>query len=639
MSFPMFADKLSIVGQWMSGKLSLVSLEVTAYALIVWIILRVVRFRSAKVREIFWLIVLFKMVFSLFIALPISFSISSQRLTSKQILKSSARPAEQAIRQPQIGSASATSSTQAYRPSRWFAGSRVFSVDEMALWRQINWQQRTALRWLSGCGLMLGRLALGLRTLGKLRKNTYPAPEYMQRMLCSCKEQLKIHSVMKLQLADNIAAPMLCGFLRPVIMLPGWCIKRFSQPELRLMLIHELAHWKYRDTWILFAKRLIEAIFFFHPVVWYAGKQAVKEAEVACDELVVALSRESTTYTNCLMQFLQQAAGMKQRALGGLAAGGNVSANRIRKLLKEGSKMISTKIKPQTIIALVLVALLGLPSWFVVRGGSAETASSTEAVSIVATDKPLGEYEYGAVVWGQGKDIKGEVHISDISYSSGNFWFHGLPAYLEKWMNARSQVQVNFIAQGGKSVYLSWPPEDWPQERIQEMSKYVDPEGLFKQPMLLMSRLLNDMKVDLSQAEIENLRKYLIEKGGFLFIDDDMGETGAFYQSIRAMLRHAFPEFPIMPIPNDHEIYRCFYEMIDRPPVGSISWLQRKSKKDYLEGIFIEGRLAALISDRDYWNSLIGRGPYSPGVLRFCTNMVIYAITHGGISDYSKYKP
>jgi hypothetical protein len=157
--------------------------------------------------------------------------------------------------------------------------------------------------------------------------------------------------------------------------------------------------------------------------------------------------------------------------------------------------------------------------------------------------------------------------------------------------------------------------------------------------MLLMSRLLNDMKVDLSKAEIENLRKYLIEKGGFLFIDDDMGEDGVFYPSVLKMLKDVLPEYPIKPIPNDHEIYRCFYEMIDRPPAGSISWMQRKSKKDYLEGIFIGDRLVALISDRDYWNALIGRGPYAPGALRFCTNMVIYAITHGGISDYSKYKP
>jgi len=31
--------------------------------------------------------------------------------------------------------------------------------------------------------------------------------------------------------------------------------------------------------------------------------------------------------------------------------------------------------------------------------------------------------------------------------------------------------------------------------------------------------------------------------------------------------------------------------------------------------------------------------PYSPGVYRFCTNVVVYALTHGGISDYSHYVP
>jgi len=588
------------------------------------------------------------------------------------------------------------------------------------------------------------RLALGLRTLGKLRKKTYSAPEFLQRMLGLCKEQLKINSSIKLKLADNTTAPLLCGFLRPVIILPSRYVEQFSQPELRLMLIHELAHWKYRDTWVLFAKQLIEVIFFFHPMVWYAGKQVVKEAEVACDNLVVALSKESTTYANCLMQILQQAAGTKPCTVGRLAVGGTVTAHRIRKLLKEGSRMISIKIKPQTIMALVLVALLGLPSCFVAKGGSAKStavpsamvgtwffdnpagdneqmaifddgrvvvlysnghsdetyyengfislaeydnvkvkmtvgennkllqyADDNESFQIVkkwmridseprinllkaltgsdndktgvqtkleGTDeeaktpyKPLGEYEYGAVVRGKGKDIQGEVHISNISYSGGNFWFHGIPAHLEKWMNARSKVHVNFIVQGGKMVYLSWPPKDWSQDRIQGMSELTDSEGLFKQPMLLMSGLSSN-EVKFTQDEIEALRKYLIEKEGFLFIDDDTGGTSKFYQSVCAMLRLALPEFPIMQIPNNHEIYTVFYEMGGPPS-------RNESNKKNLEGIIINNKLTVVISDRGYWNALIGRGPYAPGVMRFCTNMVIYAITHGGISDYSKYKP
>lgn len=372
MSFLVFLNKLSTVGQWITGKMLLVSLEVTAFALIVWIILRVVRFRSARVREAFWLIVLFKMVFSLFIGLPISLSfISDQSVTSEQILEFSTPPVEQDIQPPQstASSPSMLSTESSKLPQADYL------ADEMAWWQQLNWRQVIAVLWLLGCGLMLGRLALGLRTLGKLRNNTHPAPESLQRTLCLCKEQLRIRSNVRLRLADNIAAPILFGFLRPVIILPSWCVERFSRSELRLMLTHELAHWKYRDTWVFFAKRLIEVSFFFHPVVWYAGKQVVKESETACDELVVTLSQESKTYANCLIQILQRAADMKKRALGGLAVGGNATANRIRKILEEGSRMFSTKIKPQTIIALALVALLGLPSWFVAKGDSADEES------------------------------------------------------------------------------------------------------------------------------------------------------------------------------------------------------------------------------------------------------------------------
>jgi len=443
--------------------------------------------------------------------------------------------------------------------------------------------------------------------------------------------------------------------LRPVILLPSWCVGQFSQPELRLIFIHELAHWKYRDTWVLWVKQLIEAFFFFHPAVWYAGVQVVREAEAACDDLVVALSQESRPYANCLMQILQRAASMKERDSGGFAIGGTATANRIRKLLEEGSKMIHAKIKPQAIIALVLVALLGLPSCFLVKAGSTETPSSettNQQGTAIDSSQPaktvpgeptklvLRDDEYGAVIWGKGTDIQGEVHISDVSYSGGNFWFQGLPVYLEKWMNVRSKVHINFMPEAitGKFVYLSWPPENQPEDFIQSMSKSVDPEGLFKQPMLLMSSLNSDTKVNFTQAEIENLRKYLIEKEGFLFIDDDAGEAGAFYQSIRSRLRYALPEFPIQPIPNDHEIYRCYYEM-GGPPVDSISWMGRQDKRDYLEGISIGNRLAVLISDRGYWDVMTGRGHYSPGILRFCTNMVIYAITHGKISDYSRYTP
>jgi hypothetical protein len=143
--------------------------------------------------------------------------------------------------------------------------------------------------------------------------------------------------------------------------------------------------------------------------------------------------------------------------------------------------------------------------------------------------------------------------------------------------------------------------------------------------MLLLSG--KDKPIRFTQEEIENLRKYLIERGGFLFINDAADTAGVVYRSIIRTLERALPEYSMELIPNDHETYNCFYKMNGPPAMGPLS------------GIFVNNRLAVLISNTGFWDTLTGEGPYSPGVMRFCTNVVIYAVTHGQISDDSAYRP
>lgn len=228
----------------------------------------------------------------------------------------------------------------------------------------------------------------------------------------------------------------------------------------------------------------------------------------------------------------------------------------------------------------------------------------------------------GTVIHGTGSDISGHVRIAEVFYSDGSFWSQGKPSALEKWINKRSHLQVRFMPRHRteRPVYLS-PTRDIPVEK-------VDPDGLFNQPMLLLDG--KDSGVYFSGAERENLRRYLVEKGGFLFVDDSSKTEGEFYRSIRRLLAELLPAYPIEPIPDDHEIYGCFYEM-GGAPVG----MNSANRPLALEGISINGRLAVLISQRGYWDLFTGREMhYSPGVMRFGTNMVVYAVTRGDIADH-----
>jgi hypothetical protein len=282
------------------------------------------------------------------------------------------------------------------------------------------------------------------------------------------------------------------------------------------------------------------------------------------------------------------------------------------------------KVKPNTVILIGLVLLVSL---FL-------------ACAKTANIQPEAK-EPRAIIYGDGVDIKGEVYLSDIVYSGGNFWSQGVPEQLEQWMNERTKVNVRFMPQltTMKSIYLS-PPADAPPEQ-------VDADGLFKQPILLLSG--KNRQIYFTPAERENLRKYLVERGGFLFIDDTStleGEfdrlmrsidgsspvDGRFYRSMREMLEAVLPSHPVESIPNDHEIYNCYYQM-NGPPVGLAAGRRP------LEGIFIDGRLAVLINTMGYWEGFVGRGHYSPGPLRFGVNLMIYAVTHGQICVKSSYHP
>ena len=83
------------------------------------------------------------------------------------------------------------------------------------------------------------------------------------------------------------------------------------------------------------------------------------------------------------------------------------------------------------------------------------------------------------------------------------------------------------------------------------------------------------------------------------------------------------------------------------PPVGfDIFWWGTKPpKRNYVEGVSVGEKLSVLIGRRDYMCamesvSLPTRSVhYSPGVYRFFTNIVVYSLTHGDISDYGNYIP
>jgi beta-lactamase regulating signal transducer with metallopeptidase domain len=96
--------------------------------------------------------------------------------------------------------------------------------------------------------------------------------------------------------------PGLVGIWRPVLLLPEGIAASLSVPEMRAILAHELCHLRRRDNLTAAIHMLVEAMFWFYPVVWWLGARLISERERACDESVLASGHEPETYAESILK-------------------------------------------------------------------------------------------------------------------------------------------------------------------------------------------------------------------------------------------------------------------------------------------------------------------------------------------------
>ena len=68
------------------------------------------------------------------------------------------------------------------------------------------------------------------------------------------------------------------------------------------ILTHELAHLRRYDHLVNLLQRVVEALLFFHPAVWYVSRRISIERENCCDDLVLAAGAERLGYADSLVR-------------------------------------------------------------------------------------------------------------------------------------------------------------------------------------------------------------------------------------------------------------------------------------------------------------------------------------------------
>jgi beta-lactamase regulating signal transducer with metallopeptidase domain/Tol biopolymer transport system component len=156
--------------------------------------------------------------------------------------------------------------------------------------------------WLLGAGVTMLPIVAGLVRSRSLRRSARPVVDAEPiRLLRELAHSLGVRRAIRLLETDESLVPMTWGLVRPTLVLPStW--RDWSPQQRRSVLLHELAHVSRCDVAFQLAARVACALYWFHPLAWYALRQLRIEREVACDDCVLMAGERPSDYAQQLVE-------------------------------------------------------------------------------------------------------------------------------------------------------------------------------------------------------------------------------------------------------------------------------------------------------------------------------------------------
>jgi beta-lactamase regulating signal transducer with metallopeptidase domain/multidrug resistance efflux pump len=172
----------------------------------------------------------------------------------------------------------------------------------------LDWISLLATVWLSGSAIWLliavGRLTRFHRAL----RHTEICPDEVSCWANDVAAKLGVVSRFRLRVTGARLSPFVWPIGRPTIVLSRPLLAAMSRDETEMLLAHELAHVRRKDHWLRWLELTVTAIYWWHPVAWWARHMIHKAEEQACDAWVVwAFPESAKRYASALFKAVQMA--------------------------------------------------------------------------------------------------------------------------------------------------------------------------------------------------------------------------------------------------------------------------------------------------------------------------------------------
>jgi len=222
----------------------------------------------------------------------------------------------------------------------WLCGFAVVLCVWCVRWRRVS----AALRESSP--LLEGREAAALRRLERVAGTGKPIDIVLSRVSLE---------------------PGIFGIARPVLIWPEGVSKHLEDAHLEAILAHEVWHVRRRDNFWSAIHMLVEAFFWFHPLVWWLGARILEERERACDEQVVAMGSARQVYAESILKVCKFCVGSPLACVSGVTGSDlkkrmvNIMTEQIARKLDFGRKLLLSTAGVLTLALPLVFGLLNAP--------------------------------------------------------------------------------------------------------------------------------------------------------------------------------------------------------------------------------------------------------------------------------------
>jgi beta-lactamase regulating signal transducer with metallopeptidase domain len=257
--------------------------------------------------------------------------------------------------------------------------------------------------WALIAGLGLLRVAIGLGQLRRVRSHCVAIDlASLDPALRVTLAEFRALRPVRVCVSDGLQVPTAIGFIKPMVVLPAWSIRDLSASELNAILLHELAHLRRWDDWTNLAQKLLRAVFFFHPAVWWIEGKLSLEREMACDDAVLAETANPRAYARCLVSVAEKSLVRRGLAMAQAAVSRvRQTSQRVAQILDVNRPQATRIWKPALAMvaafAMICVGLLPRrPELVSFRDPAASMAPVSEAMS-VRTPQAASRFEPAAL--------------------------------------------------------------------------------------------------------------------------------------------------------------------------------------------------------------------------------------------------